>query len=62
MDERTRLGLGVLGAALFLGMLGDGLLRVTPWGINLFLWVAALVGAAGAARGGCGSPASRSTC
>ena len=48
MDERTRLGLGVLGAALFLGVLGDGLLRATPWGINLFLWVAALVGAAAA--------------
>jgi hypothetical protein len=48
VDERTRLGLGVLGAALLLGMLGDGLLRATPWGINLFLWVAALVGAAAA--------------
>ena len=48
MDERTMLGLGVLGAALFLGLLGDGLLRATPWGINLFLWVAALVGAAAA--------------
>jgi hypothetical protein len=45
MDERTRLGLGVLGAALFLGVLGDGLLRATPWGINLLVWVAALVGA-----------------
>jgi Domain of unknown function (DUF4173) len=46
MDERTRLGLGVLGAALFLGVLGDGLLRATPWGINLLVWVAALAGAA----------------
>jgi hypothetical protein len=46
VDERTRLGLGVLGAALFLELLGDGLLRATSWGINLFLWVAALVGAA----------------
>ncbi len=41
--ERTKLGLGVLGAALFLGVLGDGLLRATPWGINAPLWVAALV-------------------
>jgi hypothetical protein len=48
VGERTRLGLGVLGAALFLGVLGDGLLRATPWGINLFVWVAALVGAAAA--------------
>jgi hypothetical protein len=30
MDERTRLGLGVLGAALVLGLLGDLLLRATP--------------------------------
>ena len=46
MDGKTRLGLGVLGAALVLGLLGDWLLRATPWGVNLFLWVAALVGAA----------------
>jgi hypothetical protein len=46
MDGKTRLGLGVLGAALALGLLGDWLLRATPWGVNLFLWVAALVGAA----------------
>ena len=46
MDERTRLGLGVLGAALVLGLLGDLLLRATPWGINVFLWVAVLAGVA----------------
>ena len=46
MDERTKLGLGVLGAALMLGSLGDWLLRATPWGINVFLWVAVLAGAA----------------
>src|SRR3712207_8602930 len=46
LDGKTRLGLGVLGAALVLGLLGDWLLRATPWGVNLFLWVAALVGAA----------------
>jgi hypothetical protein len=46
MDERTKLGLGVLGAALVLGLLGDLLLRATPWGINAFLWVATLAGAA----------------
>jgi hypothetical protein len=43
MSDRTRLGLGLLGAALVLGVLGDELLRATPIGINLFLWVAALV-------------------
>jgi hypothetical protein len=41
MSERTRLGLGVLEAALLLGLLGDVLLRATPWGLNVFLWVAA---------------------
>ncbi|MGH2921694.1 MAG: DUF4173 domain-containing protein [Gaiellaceae bacterium] len=42
MSDRTRLGFGLLGAALVLGVLGDELLRATPIGINLFLWVAAL--------------------
>jgi hypothetical protein len=46
VDERTKLGLAVLGASLTLGLLGDALLRATPWGVNFFLWVAALVGAA----------------
>jgi hypothetical protein len=46
MDERTKLGLGVLGAALVLGSLGDWLLRATPWGINVLLWVAVLAGGA----------------
>ena len=54
MGERTRTGIGVLGAALALGGLGDLLLRETPWGLNLPLWIAALVGAAAvlALRGG----------
>ena len=43
MGERTRLGLGVLGAAMVLGVLGDLLLRATSWGINAPIWVAALV-------------------
>ncbi|CAN5733160.1 hypothetical protein BH24ACT22_BH24ACT22_14170 [soil metagenome] len=41
--ERMRLGLGALGAALLLGLLGDVLLRAIPWGINGPLWVAALI-------------------
>ncbi|MDQ3864384.1 MAG: DUF4173 domain-containing protein, partial [Actinomycetota bacterium] len=44
--ERTRLGLGVLGGALAIGVLGDVLLRDTPWGINFLIWVTAIVGIA----------------
>jgi TM2 domain-containing membrane protein YozV len=43
VSERTRVGLGVAGAALALGMAGDALLRSAPWGLNLALWTAALV-------------------
>ncbi len=43
MNNRTKLGLGVLEAALLLGLLGDALLRATPWGLNLFFWIGALV-------------------
>jgi Domain of unknown function (DUF4173) len=42
MSSQTRLGLALLASALFLGLLGDELLRVTPLGLNAFLWVAAL--------------------
>jgi Domain of unknown function (DUF4173) len=42
MSSQTRLGLALLGSALFLGILGDELLRATPLGLNAFLWVAAL--------------------
>jgi len=31
----------VAAAALVLGILGDALIRATPWGINFFLWVSA---------------------
>lgn len=44
MGDRTRLGLGVLGAALVLGGLGDLLLRATPWGINFPIWATVLLG------------------
>ena len=43
MSDRTRVGLGILGAAAALGVLGDLLLRETPWGLNWALWAAALI-------------------
>ena len=46
MNDRTRLGLGILGGALALGILGDILLRETPWGLNAGLWAIGLVAAA----------------
>lgn len=45
MSNRTKLGLNILEAALLLGVLGDALLRQTPWGVNVFLWTGALVAA-----------------
>lgn len=42
MNERTRRGLVVVGAAVALGILGDALLRATHWGLNLLVWIAAL--------------------
>ena len=45
MDRRTRTGLNILEAALLLGMLGDALLRATPWGLNVLLWAGALLAA-----------------
>lgn len=44
MNYKTKLGLEILQAALVLAILGDKLLRVTPWGVNVLLWVGALVG------------------
>lgn len=43
MSNRTKLGLNILEAALLLGILGDALLRETPWGVNVLLWTSALV-------------------
>jgi hypothetical protein len=42
MNEKTKRGLEVLEAALLLGVLGDALLRATPWGLNVTLWMSAL--------------------
>ncbi|MBA2502766.1 MAG: DUF4173 domain-containing protein [Pyrinomonadaceae bacterium] len=43
MSDKTKLGLRVLEAAVLLGVLGDALLRVAPWGLNTFLWTSAMV-------------------
>ncbi|MEK7723524.1 MAG: hypothetical protein AAB336_04180, partial [Acidobacteriota bacterium] len=43
MSERTKLGLEILEAAVLLGILGDALLRATPWGLNVLLFILALV-------------------
>jgi hypothetical protein len=45
MNERTKLGLEIIEAAVLLGILGDALLRATPWGLNVFLFVGALCAA-----------------
>lgn len=42
MSTKAQLELRVLGAAVVLGILADALLRTFPWGLNLFLWMAAL--------------------
>jgi Domain of unknown function (DUF4173) len=43
MTDRTKLGILVLIVAFALGLLGDLLLRDVPWGLNVFVWIAALV-------------------
>ncbi len=39
MSRPIQRGLHILGLAAILGVLGDILLRTTPWGVNLSLWV-----------------------
>ncbi len=40
MKEKTRIGLEILFTAVGIGILGNVLLRETPWGLNAFLFVA----------------------
>jgi hypothetical protein len=42
MSHATKLALSLLRVALILGVVADVLLRHTPWGINILLWVTAL--------------------
>lgn len=60
-SDRTRIGLAILIAAVTLGLLGDLLLRTTPWGLNLLLCVAALIGAGALVARACGVPIGRDT-
>lgn len=43
MTEKTKQAVRVIEAALLLGVLGDGLLRATPFGLNVLIWTGALV-------------------
>jgi hypothetical protein len=43
MTEKTRLGISLMATGLVGGALGDALLRSRPWGLNLFVWIAALI-------------------
>ena len=45
-SEATKRGLSLLGVALFSGVCGDLLLRATPWGLNLLVWMSLTVLAA----------------
>lgn len=43
--DKTKTGLEILEAAVLLGVLGDSLLRATPWGLNVFLFITTLAAA-----------------
>ena len=43
MGNKTVLALRMMAAAAVMGILGDLLLRQIPWGLNIFVWLAALV-------------------
>jgi hypothetical protein len=43
MNARTKTGLEVLQTSVLLGVLGNVLLRQVPWGLNVFVFVAAFV-------------------
>ncbi|HWX39588.1 MAG TPA: DUF4173 domain-containing protein [Blastocatellia bacterium] len=45
MRNKSNLAAGVLYAALGLGIVGDELLRATPWGLNVALFIAIFIGA-----------------
>ena len=42
MSNTSKTALAILILAFVLGVLGDLLLRSTPWGLNVAIWIAAL--------------------
>ena len=42
MNDRSKKGMVVLAVALILAVLGDFLLRATPWGVNFPIWMLAM--------------------
>ncbi len=42
MSQTSKTALAILFSSLILGVLGDGLLRAVPWGINVVIWVGAI--------------------
>lgn len=46
MEQRGKTSVGIIAVGLLLGILGDWLLRAMPWGINVALWLGALLGLA----------------
>jgi hypothetical protein len=59
MNHHQTMALTALGSALVLGILGDALLRATPWGLNVGLWVLSLLAAAALVWRASGQPLSR---
>ena len=45
MTERTKTGLEIVQSAAIIGIIGNVLLRQTPWGLNAFLFVAVFAAA-----------------
>src|SRR5260370_10752273 len=45
LSSRTRLGLEILASGAAGGVIGDALLRAMPWGLNVAIGTAGLVGA-----------------
>lgn len=45
ITPQTRLGLHLLSAALLAGVSGNMLLRATPWGVNVGIWISIVVAA-----------------
>jgi hypothetical protein len=43
MNDKTKTGLQILEVSIVLGILADSLLRETPFGLNILLWISALV-------------------